>query len=142
MSIVQPYLPFYRRLIHGEWVHISHLRPPASKYSYTWNVSEVLSFIKSLRPNEKLNLKLPSFKLAILLGLTASDRSSYLVKRDLRYRTFHPEGVSYNLPGLSKTPRPGNPPKVSFHAAFPSDVDLCPVKCLRCYEAVSLWLDG
>ncbi len=42
------------------------------KYSYTWNVSEVLSFIKSLGPNEKLNLKLLSFKLAMLLGLIGS----------------------------------------------------------------------
>ena len=45
--------------------------------------------------------------------------------------------MSFNLPGLSKTARPGDPPKVSFHAAFPSDDDLCPVKCLRCYEAVT-----
>ena len=94
-----------------------------------------MSFIKSFGPNEKLNLKLLSFKLAMLLGLTASDRSSDLVKRDLRYRTFHPEGVSFSFPGLSKTARPGDPPKVSFHAALPSDDDLCPVKCLRCYEA-------
>ena len=71
----------------------SHFRPPAPKYSYTWNVSEVLSFIKSLGPNEKLNLKLLSLKLAMLLGFTAPDHSSDLVKRDLRYRMFHP-GVS------------------------------------------------
>ncbi len=64
----------------------------------------------------------------MLLGL--SDRSSDLVKRDLRYRTFHPQGVSFNFPGLSKTAQPGDPRKVSFHAAFPSDVDLCPVKYL------------
>ena len=40
--------------------------------------------------------------------------------------------MSFNLPG-----RPGDSPKASFHGAFPSDVDLCPVKCLRCYEAVT-----
>ena len=125
--------PLVTQLLKG----ISQLRPPVPKYSYTWNVSEVLDFIKSLGKNEKLNLKLLSFKLAMLLSLTAPDRSSDLVKRDLRYRTFHPEGVSFNLHGLSKTSRPGDPPKVSFHAAFPSDVDLCPVECLKCYEALT-----
>ena len=114
--------PLVTQLLKG----ISQLRPPVPKYSYTWNVSEVLDFIKSLGKNEKLNLKLLSFKLATLLSLTAPNRSSDLVMRDLS--TFHPEGVSFNLHGLSKTSRPGDPPKVSFHAAFPSDVDLCLVE--------------
>jgi hypothetical protein len=70
----------------------------------------------------------------MLLGLTAPDRSSDLAKRNLRYRTFRPEGVSFILPGLSKTSRPGDTPKVSFHSAFPDDFDLCPVECLKCYE--------
>ncbi len=125
LSAVLPEVDSWRVGAHPLVTHllkeISDLRPPAPKYSYTWNVSEVLSFIKSLGPNEKLNLKLLSFKLAMLLGLTASA---------LQLRSF-------NLPGLSKTARPGDPPKVSFHAAFPSDVDLCPVKYLRCYEAVT-----
>ena len=90
--------PLVTQLLKG----ISHLKPPTPKYSYTWNACEVLSFIKSLGPNEKLNLKLQSFKLAMLLGLTASA---------LQLRSF-------NLPGLSKTARPGDFPKVSFRRSF------------------------
>ena len=61
----------------------------------------------------------------------------------LKFHAIQPKGCymilinGLSLPGLSKTARPGDRPKVSFHAAFPSDVDLCPVKCLRCYEAVT-----
>ncbi len=108
---------------------VFNLRPPEPKYSCTWDVSRVLDFIKSLGPNEALDLKILSFKLVMLLGLTARDRSSDLAKRDLRFRTFHPEGVSFKQAGLSKTSRPGDLPKISFHAAFPQDKDLCPVEC-------------
>jgi hypothetical protein len=122
--------PLVSQLLKG----VFHLRPPEPRYSYTWKVWTVIAFIRSLGKNENLDLKLLSFKLVVLLGLTAPDRSSDLVKRDLRFRTFLPEGVSFELPGLSKTSKVGDYPKLSFHAAFPQDKDLCPVECLKSYE--------
>ena len=41
--------------------------------------------------------------------------------------------MSFTLPGLTKTSKPGDLPKTSFHAAFRADMDLCPVECLRVY---------
>ncbi|CAB3991639.1 Integrase recombinase xerD [Paramuricea clavata] len=113
---------------------IFNLPPPQPKYSHTWKVSQVLGYVKSLGPNENLSLKNWPFKLVTLLGLTAPDRSSDLAKRDLRWRTFHPEGVSFSLSDLSKTSKPGDTPKTSYHAAFREDKDLCPVECLMFYE--------
>ena len=55
-------------------------------------------------------------------------------KKDLRFQVYHPEGVSFKLPGLSKTSKPGDSPNSSFHASFGEDKDLCPVSCLKCYE--------
>ena len=75
-----------------------------------------------------------SFKLIVLLGLTVPDRSADLAKKDLRFCTFLPEGVSLKLPGLCKTSQPGDPPKIGFHAAFAEDTCLCPVECLKTYE--------
>ena len=122
--------PLVCQLLKG----IFHLRPPEPKYSHTWSVSQVLTYIKSLGNNEGLSLKLLSLKLVTLLALTAPDRSSDLAKKDLRFRVYHPEGVSFRLPGLSKTSKPGDSPKSSFHASFGEDKDLCPVSCLKCYE--------
>lgn len=84
--------------------------------------------------NENLSLKVLYFKLVTHLGLTAPDRSSDLAKRDLRFRTFHPEGVSFSLSGLSQTSRQGDSAKTSFHAVFQDGKDLCPIECLNCYE--------
>ncbi|CAB4011108.1 Hypothetical predicted protein [Paramuricea clavata] len=121
--------PLVSQLLRG----IFNLRLPQPKYSHTWKVSQLLGYIKSFGPNENLSLKNLSFKLVTLLGLTAPDRSSDLAKRDLRWRIFHPEGVSFSLSGLSKTSKPGDSPKTSFHATFKEDKDLCPVECLKFY---------
>ena len=76
-----------------------------------------------------------SFK---LIDLIAPDRSGDLAKKDLRFCTFLPECVSFNLPGLSKTSRPGDPPKICFHAAFAEDTRLCPVDCFKTYEHATI----
>ena len=122
--------PLVSQLLKGAF----NLKPPKPRYSHTWSVGKVLDFIKSLGPNKDLDIKVLSYKLVALLGLTAPDRSSDLAKRDLKFRSFHPEGVSFCLPGLTKTSKPGDSPKISFHAAFPLDKNLCPVECLRSYE--------
>ena len=41
--------------------------------------------------------------------------------------------MSFTLPGLTKTSKPGDLPKTSFLVAFWTDIDLCPVECLRVY---------
>ncbi len=70
------------------------LRPPLPKFSSSWDVSlDVLRYIKSIGIYTSLSLRLLSMKLTIVLDLTAPDRSSDLVKRDLRFRTFFPEEV-------------------------------------------------
>ena len=119
VSIVERYIQFTTSATEI----FTHLE----SFSYSGN-------IKSLGPNENVSFKVLSLMLVTLLGLTAPDRSSNLAKRDLRFRTFHPEGVSFSLSGISKTSSPGDLVKTSFHAAFKEDKDLCPVECLKCYE--------
>ena len=64
-------------------------------------------FIRSLEDNESLSLKILSEKLVVLLVLTSADRGSELAAHDLRFRKFHPEGVEFNLPELTKSVRVG-----------------------------------
>ena len=107
-----------------------------AKYSSTWYVSVVLSYIKSIGLNTSWPLRLLSICEAhnpicahchisiFVLGQEGFTSSNISSRRSI-----------FKLPGLSKTSRPGQDPKVSFHASFPFDQDLCPVACLREYEA-------
>ena len=81
----------------------------------------------------KLSSKFWSYKLVGLL--TAPDRASGLAACDLCFRYFHPEGVQFKLPELTKTARQGQERKSCFHASFPGNNSLCVYKCLQEYEA-------
>ena len=89
--------PLVVQLLKG----IFNSRPPTPRYTYTWDVSTVTSYLESLGPNEQLSLKQLSRKLAFLLTITSAERGSELVAHDLRFKHFHPEGVAFNLPELT-----------------------------------------
>jgi len=122
--------PLVVQLLQG----IFNSRPPAPRYTYTWDVSTVMSHLERLGPNEQLSLQQRSRKLAFLLAITSAERGSELVAHDLRIKRSHPEGISFNLTELTKTVRVGKSCKTSFHASFPQNKLLCPCSCLREYE--------
>ena len=93
-----------------------------------------VDFISSLGPNAQLSIKLLSYKPVGLLALSAPDRASGLAVRDLRFRYFHPEGVEFKLPELTKNVKPGENLKRCFHASFPGNDLQCVCSCLREYE--------
>ena len=62
--------PLVVQLLKGAY----NLRPPLPRYSSTWDVSLVVSFIDGLGVNESLSLKDLSQKLGFLLALTAMER--------------------------------------------------------------------
>ena len=119
-----------------------NLRPPLPKYSTTWDVDVLLSFIEKLGPNGSLSPKDLSQKLGILLTLTAMHRVSEVVAHDRRFRQFSPEGVSLQLPELIKKTKVGQNLKTSFHASFPNNPNLCVVQCLQEYERRTLSFRG
>ena len=118
--------PLVVQLLRG----IFNSRPPTPRYTYTWDVSTVKSYLESLGPNEQLSLKHLSRKLAFLLAITSAERGSELVDHDLRFKGYHPECVSVNLPELTKGVWVGKPLKTSFHSSFPENKLLCQCSCL------------
>ena len=77
---------------------INNIINPLPRYSTTWDMDPVLSFIGKLGSKESLSLKGLSLKLGFLLAVTSMDRVSEVVSHDLRVRCFSPEGVSFQLP--------------------------------------------
>ena len=121
--------PLVTRFLKG----VFNSRPPAPRYSSTWDVNIVLSYLGSLPDNTSLPLTLLTYKLAMLMALSNADRCSDLAALDLGFRSFQANGVKFIIPGLTKTRKTG-PPKEAFYASLPESPLLCPVRCLREYE--------
>ncbi|XP_065197171.1 uncharacterized protein LOC135828678 [Sycon ciliatum] len=122
--------PLVVRLLRG----ICLERPPQPRYSHTWDVGIVTSWLSKLPANTDLSLPVLSGKLAILMALTAARRSSDLHRLSLNSHRFSAEGVVFDYLTPPKQHRPGSEPArpVTF-AAFPVTPALCVVECFREY---------
>ena len=124
--------PLVCRFLKG----VFNCRPPLPKYTHTWDVDVVLSYLRDLPDNAALSFQALTHKLAMLMALTNADRCSDLAALDLSFHSFQDGGVKFTIPGLTKTRRDG-PPIEAFYPEFPIDPKLCPVQTLICYEARS-----
>ena len=105
--------PLVVRLIKG----IQNSRPAMPRYQHCWDINKVLDYIKSLPANENLSLDMLTGKLAILMAITAPTHSSELGLLDLNFSKRHPEGITFSLPGMTKT---SSEVRTVFFASFPS----------------------
>ena len=99
---------------------IYNCRPPQPRYTATWDVDNVTTYIQSLGANVALSLKQLSQKLAMLMVLVEASRTSELGALDIRYRVYKPEGVLFRLANLTKKRKVGAPPKGGFLWCLPS----------------------
>ena len=113
------------------------LRPPEPKYFVTWDVRQLLDFLKTWSPVESLSLKQLTLKLVMLAALITAARSSSVNKMNLCFRYFKPHGVLFKVPGLAKCAGPKRPLQNLFLASFPPDRRLCFVNYLKQYEKVT-----
>ena len=118
--------PLVVRLLKG----ILNLRPAMPRYQQSWDVNVALDYVRSLPCNQDLSLKVLTQKLALLLALTAPKRSSELKLLDLRFMRILPEGVVFELPGMTKTSSEVTP---AFFAKFDDCESLCVLRCLQSY---------
>lgn len=109
--------PLVTRFLKG----VFNSRPAAPRYSSTWDVNIVLSYLGSLPDNTSLPLTLLTYKLAMLKALSNADRCSDLAALDLGFRSFQANGVKFIIPGLTKTRKTG-PPKEAFYASLPESL--------------------
>ena len=118
--------PLVVRLLKG----ILNLRPAMPRYQQSWDVNVALDYMRSLPGNQLLPLKVLTQKLVLLLALTAPKRSSELKLLDLRFMRILPEGVVFELPGMTKTSSEIIP---VFFAKFDDCESICVLRCLQSY---------
>ena len=122
--------PLVSRTIKG----IFHERLPRPRYSETWNVATVTTYIESLGGNDSLSLVDLTHKTVLLFALTRPSRSADLSQLHLKFRRYLPEGVAFQPTKLVKQSRQSKPMAEFFFPAFPPNSLLCPVATLRAYE--------
>ena len=121
--------PTVVRLLKG----VFNKRPPLPRYTHTWDVSKVTSYISSLDDNASLSLKVLSLKLVMLLAVTRPSRSSDLSSLDLSCLKSLPDGIQFYPSELAKQSRPSKSVASFVFPAFPSDKKLCPNATLQSY---------
>ena len=130
--------PLVSRLLKGAF----HQRPPKPRYTQTWDVSMVTSYIRSMGANNRLSLQNLSHKLSMLMALTRPSRSADLANLDLNHRTYSSEGVTFLPTALSKQSRQKKHGTEFFFPGYTLDDLLCPVLTLREYESSTKLLRG
>ena len=108
-------------------------RPPCPKYSETWDVDCVLVYIKSLGSDNLLSDKNLTLKLAMLLALASTGRTSELSALDVRYMMDKGDCIEFKLAKLTKSRRTGQSPLSLVFESFPTNKSLCVVSTLRTY---------
>ena len=108
-------------------------QPPAPKYSVTWDVDIILSYISALPDNVNVDVKLLSNKVVMLLALANADGCSDLATLDLNFRTYQTNGAQFMIPDLTKS-RGSGPPIEAFYSRFTEDPKLCSVLALSVHE--------
>lgn len=109
---------------------IFKIKPPAPKYSMTWDCSLVLRLIQTW-DCEKVSLKLLSYKLVALLALITSQRVQTFEKlliSNIRWT----DPVQIKITNILKTTKICNPNPILVLPPYQCS-NLCPVVTLRCY---------
>ena len=127
LQLVERWLvsPFMKRIFH--------LRPLQPRYTKAWDVNKVLSYLKSLGPNDSLMLKQLTLKTAALLTILGGRRIHTLHMLSVIHMDQSPDKVIFHIIGLTKCSKPTRPNQPIVYRAYAEDELLCPVKCIYAY---------
>ena len=107
-------------------------KPPVARYSCSWDVNSVLTWLRGLSPIKFLSLKDLTLKLVMLLALVSGQRSQTLQMLDL---SECQKGASFcfGFGTTLKHSRPGKPAPVVDFKPFPPDRRLCVYTVMKEY---------
>ena len=107
-------------------------RPKAYKSAPCWSVDNVLNSILAWGENDKLSLTKLTWKLAMLMSLSAASRCSEMSYLDLNQAYPNPKGIEFLLPRHKKNNKYSSLPGKIFISKIEIE-GICPVKCLEEY---------
>ncbi|GFN74311.1 tyrosine recombinase [Plakobranchus ocellatus] len=121
--------PLVCRFMRG----VFNLRPSRPRYTFIWDVSIVLNYLRTLSPAAKLNLPMLSAKLVTLCALVTGHRCQSLHVLDITNMHISSSKAVFYIQTLLKTNSPKNPASVITLAAYREDRRICVFICLKQY---------
>ena len=126
--------PLASRFIKG----VFESRPALHKYSETWDVKQVISYLQTLHPPESLTLKDLTHKLVMLLALLSEQRRQTLRSLSVSDMKLSPDKCVFVVKTSLKTSRPGRHIASLEFVAYQPDPRLCVVTyMLECVKRIS-----
>ena len=108
-------------------------RPALPRYSALWNPDVVLTFLKNLGSNKRLDNRLLAGKLLMLMLLQSGQRIQTMHVLDVLDMDLSAEAAVFRIRSLLKTSRPGHHLSEVTFTAYRPDSRLCVLKSLRAY---------
>ncbi|KAH3868108.1 hypothetical protein DPMN_031247 [Dreissena polymorpha] len=112
---------------------VFNLRPCKSKYTKTWDVQNVLTYLKSLSPVKHLSLKELTLKLVMLIALTNAARSQTVHLLSVNKLIKEKSQFVVQFDSLLKQSRPGFDYSVLLLKCYPPDRRLCVYTVMKEY---------
>ena len=109
--------PIVSRLLKGMFI----ARPPAPRYSGSWDVAIVVEYLRSC-PSESLLILELGKKVVTLMALANASRCSDLAALDRDYLRWTSSGAQFTVVQLTKTHTPG-PPKSVHYSSLSEDAE-------------------
>ena len=122
--------PVVTRVLKGAF----NSKPPKPRYSSTWKVSQVATWL-NLQDNQHILLLTLTMKAVTLCALCRTCRSADLASLSFPSLAFFPEGASASPLALPKQCHPGRPIKqyIYFFPRFTENSNICTVATLQLY---------
>ena len=112
---------------------VFNLRPPRSRYTEIWDVSKVLSYIKTMQDDEVLTLKLLTLKLTMLVALTQASRTQSLHLLSIENLRKGSDSYVLQYNDMLKQCRPGRSIPVVHLKLYLPDRRICVFRTLTEY---------
>ena len=112
---------------------IFNQRPPKPRYSFVWDVEQVLTYLDQLPSNNYLSDRLLTLKLTMLLALASACRCSELKCLDIRYMTKTENSYIFEFSKVTKSWRKCKAPPSLELFNFESNTNMCVVSVLEAY---------
>ncbi|GFN84141.1 hypothetical protein PoB_001064700 [Plakobranchus ocellatus] len=121
--------PLVCRFMRG----VFNLRTSCPRYTYIWDVSLVLKYLRTLAPSTGLKLQSLSAKLATLCALVTGHRCQTFHVMDIKHMQISEGKAIFHIAPLLKTNSPKNPISTITLRAYREDRRICVFTCLKLY---------